>query len=94
MIPNYNLSNIECLIELEIKDESPTSFSIVKILAITLIGTISITATIFIIYIKKVYLKSSSGEIENLYQNRDNENKNEKKFELALLPIDPKSSSN
>ena len=94
LIPNYNLNSIECLIELEIEDKDPSSFSIVKILIITLIGIIIITAIIFIIYIKKVYLKSSSSEIESLYQNGDNENKNEKKFELALLPIDPKSSTN
>ena len=94
MIPNYNLSTVECLIDLEIEDKNQISFSFIKILVIILIGIIIITVIIFIIYIKKVCLKSSSNEIENLYQNRDNENKNEKKFELALLPIDPKSSSN
>ena len=94
MIPNYNLSTVECLIDLEIEDKNQISFSIIKILVIILIGIIIITVIIFIIYIKKVCLKSSSNEIEHLYQNRDNENKNEKKFELALLPIDPKSSSN
>ena len=98
MIPKYNLNNIECLIESDIEDKEPSSnpiIKILKILVITLIGIIIIiTIIIFIIYIKKVCLKSSSSEIENLYKNRDNENKNEKKFELALLPIDPKSSSN
>ena len=94
LTPNYNLSFLECLIESEIEDKGSSSFSLVKILIIVLIGIIIITTIIFIIYIKKFCLKSSSIEIENIYKNKDNENKDEIKFELALLPIDPKSSSN
>ena len=94
IVPNYYLSSIECLIELEIEDKADNSFSIIKILIITLIGIIIITAIIFIIYIRKICLRTSSIEIENIYKNEDNENKNEKKYELALFPIDPKSTTN
>ena len=91
MIPNYNLSSIECLIETEIEEDNPSSFSIVGILTIILIVIILITVIIFIIYIKKICLKSSSNDIEDLYKNK---NKTEKKFELALLPFAPNSSLN
>ena len=91
IIPNYNLSSIECLIETEIEEDNPSSFSIVGVLTIILIVIILITVIIFIIYIKKICLKSSSNDIEDLYKNK---NKTEKKFELALLPFDPNSSLN
>ena len=95
IIPDYNLSSIQCLIETEIEDKKTSSFSLVKILIVILIIIIIFTLIVSVIYIRKVCLKSSSIEIENLYQNKnDNNDKNEKKFELVLLPLDPNFSLN
>ena len=94
IIPNYNLSSVEFLIDLEIEENNTSSFSIVNVLTIVLIAVIIFTGIIFIIYIKKICSKSSSNEIENFYQKNNNSNKTGKKFELSLLSINPKSSLN
>ena len=96
ILPNYKLNSIQCLIEPEIeKSNSSSSFSLVEILSIILVIIIIFTLIIFIVYVKKICLKSSSDKIENLYQNKnDNDNRNEKKFELALLPDFNNSSIN
>ena len=84
IIPKYDLGSIDCFVELADEENSPSTFSIVKILTIILIAIIIFTGIIFIIYVKKICFKSSSYEIENLYK-KNNSNKNEKKFELSLL---------
>ena len=94
IIPNHNISSLECLIDAEIEGSNSNSLTFIKILIIILFATIFITIIIFIIYIKKVCSKPSS-EIDNFYLNKNsNDNKKEKKFELALLPKDAESSSN
>jgi hypothetical protein len=95
VIPDYNLNSIQCLVETEVEVNNPSSFSLVKILIVILIIIIIFTLIVSVIYIKKVCLKSSSNEIENLYLNKNNnDNKTDKKFELALLPEDTNSSLN
>ena len=88
IIPNHNLSSFEYFVEKEIENKNPSSFSIVKILIIVLIVIIICTGIIFIIYIKKVLMKSSINLSDYIYQNNKNnqKNKDEKKFELKLLP--------
>ena len=83
IIPNHNLSSVECFVEKEIENKNPSSFSIVKILIIVLIVIIICTGIIFIIYIKKVLMKSSINLSDYIYQNNKNnqKNKDEKKFE-------------
>ena len=94
IIANHNISSLECLIDAEIEGSNSNSLTFIKILIIILFVTIFITIIIFIIYIKKVCSKPSY-EIDNLYLNKEcSDNKNEKKFELALLPVDPESSLN
>ena len=90
IIPDNHLSSIQCLIETEIEENNSSSFSLVENLIIILIIIIVFTIIVCVVYIKKFRSKSSLIEIENLYQN--NSDKNEKKFELALLPVDPNSS--
>ena len=95
VIPDYNLNSIQCLVETEVEVNNPSSFTLVKILIVILIIIIIFTLIVSVIYIKKVCLKSSSNEIENLYLNKNNnDNKTDKKFELALLPEDTNSSLN
>ena len=89
--PKYNISSIECLIELEPKKETQ-KISLVMILSIVLIVIFIGTTIIIGIYIKKYCSKASSDSIENIYLNK--EKINEKKFELSLLSADPLSSSN
>ena len=93
--PNYNLSSVECLIEQEIEDNKSSSFTIINILTIILVIIVIITTIIFIIYIKRIICnKTYSNSIEDFNINKNYENKNEKKFELALLPVDANSSIN
>ena len=89
-IPYYNINYLECLIDIEKREDDSSSFSIVNILLIILVIVVIITTIIFIIYIKRVCMKSSSSSIEEITK----DNGKEKKFELALLPIDPSSSAN
>ena len=88
IIPNHNLSSVECLIEKEIENENNSSFSTVKILTIVLIVIIIFTGIIFIIYIKKTLMKSSINSSDYFFQNnnKNQRNKDEKKVELKLLP--------
>ena len=94
MIPNYQINSIEWLIETEEEknNNDNSSVSVIKILIIILVIIISITLIIFFIYIKKFCLKPSSSIIEEI--DKLNNESNEKKFELALMPIDQSSSSN
>ena len=94
IIPKYNISFVECLIESEKDEDNNSSFSIVKVLTIILIIIIFITSMLFVIYIKRKFRKSSSDSIEILYQ-KNNDNKiNEKKLELNLLQLKENSSFN
>ena len=85
IIPNYNISYVECLIESIKEEDNASSFSIVKILTIILIVVIFITTLLFCIYIKRKFVKSSSDSLEILYQKNNDKKFNEKKFELDLL---------
>jgi hypothetical protein len=89
LVPNYNISSIECFVELV--EEKKSSSSLIKILLIILVFAISITAILFIIYIKKSCSKDSY-IIENI--DSKNNNHKEKKFELSLLNIEPIASIN
>ena len=89
LVPNYNISSIECFVELV--EEKKSSSSLIKILVIILVLVISITAILFIIYIKKSCSKDSY-IIENI--DTKNNNHKEKKFELSLLNIEPIASIN
>ena len=89
IIPNYDISYIECSIEVEKVElrekNNSNTFSVEKILTIILIVIVCITTIIFIIYLKKNCTKSSSNSIEDVYEkNKGNISKN-KKFELNLL---------
>ena len=88
IIPNYNISSVECLIEPEIEENKS-----LKGLIIILIVVIIFASIVFIIYIKKNCFKHSSNEIEEL-NHKNNESDNKKKLELSLLTKDPKSSFN
>ena len=93
IIPHYNISLIECSIESEIDDNS-SSFSIVKVLTIILIVIVFITTMLFVIYIKRKCMGSSSDSIEVLYnKNKDNKT-NINKLELTLINVDSSSSLN
>ena len=83
IIPKKDLGSIDCFVELVVEKNSPSLFSVVKILTIILIVIIIFTGIIFIIYIKKISFKSSSYDID--YKKNNNSNKNKKKFELSLL---------
>ena len=83
IIPKKDLGSIDCFVELVVEKNSPSLFSVVKILTIILIVIIIFTGIIFIIYIKKISFKSSLYDID--YKKNNNSNKNKKKFELSLL---------
>ena len=89
IIPNYNISSVECLIEPEIEENKS-----LKGLIIILIVIIIFAGIVFTIYIKKNCLKPSSGEIEDIYNKNNESDNNKKKLELSLLTKDPKSSFN
>ena len=59
IIPNYNFSFIECLVETEKEEKNNSSLTLVTVLAIILIVIIFFTMIIFIIYLKKSFKKSS-----------------------------------
>ena len=96
IIPNYNFSFIECLVETEKEEKNNSSLTLLTILTIILIVIIFFTTIIFIIYLKKSCKKSSYNLIEEFNKdiNNINDKSKEKKFELALLPIDLNSTSN
>ena len=94
IIPNYDINLMEYLVEEENEEINSNSISFEKILIIILVIIIIITIILLFIYIKKVCNKSSSIDIEEIFENKMNNDNKEKKFELALLPIDPRSSTN
>ena len=85
IIPNYNISSVECLVEPEIEENKS-----LKGLIIILIVVIIFASIVFIIYIKKNCFKPSSGEIEDIYHKNNESDNNKKKLELSLLTKNPK----
>ena len=97
IIPDYNLSSLQCLIEKEIEENNNSSslFSLFELLIIILIIMSVFILIVSIIYIKKVYLKSTSIEIGTIFHYKNNNDKNVKAFEMTLLlPVDHNSSLN
>ena len=93
IIPHFNISFVEVSTE-SIKDDNSCSFSIVKILTIILIVIVFITTFLFVIYIKRKCMVSSSDSIEALYPKNDDSKTIKSKLELDLLHINTNSSLN
>ena len=93
IIPHFNISFIEVSTE-SIKEDNSYSFSIVKILTIILIVIVFITTLLFVIYIKRKCMGSSSDSIEALYPKNDDSKTIKSKLELDLLHINTNSSLN
>ena len=93
IIPHFNISFIEVSTE-SIKEDNSSSFSIIKILTIILIVIVFITTFLFVIYVKRKCMGSSSDSIEALYPKNNDNKTNKNKLELDLLHIDKNSSLN
>ena len=95
IIPNYYISSINFIVQLEPKKDESNSVSIVKILTVILILIITSTIIIFIAYLKIKCKKHSSISNEEFYKDKNNDNAKIKKIELFLLPsIEPNNSWN
>ena len=93
IMPHFNISFIEVSTE-SVKEDNSSSFSIIKILTIILIVIVFITTFLFVIYVKRKCMGSSSDSIEALYPKNNDNKTNKNKLELDLLHIDKNSSLN